>query len=62
MLVELAVRAVAWAGAALVIAYRLLGDGTIRLHALEVAPAPLRPVLLRLLPPVTATAKGPPLP
>jgi len=59
MITDLALRIVAWTGAALVIVHRLLADGNIRVHALEVAPAPLRPLLLRLLPPAAAAAKGP---
>ncbi len=62
MLVDLAVRIAAWTAAAALVVYRLLRDGSIRVHALELAPAALRPTLLRLLPPIAATAKGPPLP
>ena len=59
---DVAVRAVAWTVAAAVICYQLLRDDNIRRHALEIAPGPVRSILLRLLPPIAATAKGPPLP
>jgi O-antigen/teichoic acid export membrane protein len=59
---DLAVRAVAWTAAAAIIVYRLLSDSSIRRHALDVSPGPVRSILLRLLPPIAATAKGPPLP
>jgi O-antigen/teichoic acid export membrane protein len=61
LLVDIALRAVAWTGAALVIGYRLLRNGSIRVHALELTPTSLRPMLSRLLPPIATPAKGPPL-